>query len=474
MTERPNIILCTCDQLRAFETGCYGNEFIVTPNIDRLASEGVRFEQAVTNFPVCMAARSVLLSGQCNRTCTGGIANVEFTSFEGNHELPEYPFPGRPHLKDTTLPEMLQAAGYDTAVIGKWHIHSWPHDIGFDYYLIPRVHHCHTGQHYTENGDPEFVPSGYSVDFEADRVESFFKEKTDQEKPFFLYYNISPPHCPMSDAPERYTTMYDPEAVPLRENVNPELRLKNQDHWFKVYCWDFRYYKFHLPYTEKLPQNFTIRDVTALYYGMTTWVDDTVGRMLAALESAGLAENTIVIFTSDYGDNLGSHGMVQKNTPNEESLRVPYIIRWPAKLATNKVDHTNVISHVDIMPTLLSLLDYPIPDHIDGRDFKSMLKDVGGSSDTNSHAYFETSEGAGIRTTDRLCFIPYDDAHSAKEIRSNTRKLAETPAQFYNLTNDPYEQDNLAGADREQEEQTRLIRMVHDWNKHVPWMHQSK
>jgi len=463
MTERPNIILCTCDQLRAFETGCYGNEFIVTPNIDRLASEGVRFEQAVTNFPVCMAARSVLLSGQYNRTCTGGIANVEFTSFEGNHELPEYPFPGRPHLKDTTLPEMLQAAGYDTAVIGKWHIHSWPHDIGFDYYLIPRVHHCHTGQHYTENGDPEFVPSGYSVDFEADRVESFF-----------LYYNISPPHCPMSDAPERYTTMYDPEAVPLRENVNPELRLKNQDHWFKVYCWDFRYYKFHLPYTEKLPQNLTIRDVTALYYGMTTWVDDTVGRMLAALESAGLAENTIVIFTSDYGDNLGSHGMVQKNTPNEESLRVPYIIRWPAKLATNKVDHTNVISHVDIMPTLLSLLDYPIPDHIDGRDFKSMLKDVGGSSDTNSHAYFETSEGAGIRTTDRLCFIPYDDAHSAKEIRSNTRKLAETPAQFYNLTNDPYEQDNLAGADREQEEQTRLIRMVHDWNKHVPWMHQSK
>ena len=94
----PNIILCMCDQLRAFEVGCYGNPVIRTPNLDRLAAEGVRFETAVTTYPVCMAARSVLLSGQYNRTCTGGVGNVATGQGEGRIYFPQYPFAGRPHL----------------------------------------------------------------------------------------------------------------------------------------------------------------------------------------------------------------------------------------------------------------------------------------------------------------------------------------------------------------------------------------
>ena len=137
----PNIILCMCDQLRAFEVGCYGNPVIRTPNIDRLAAEGVRFETAVTTFPVCMAARSVTLSGQYNRTCTGGVGNVATGQGEGRIYFPQYPFAGRPHLREATLPEILHGLGYHTAAIGKWHIHTWPHDIGFDQYVIPRVNH---------------------------------------------------------------------------------------------------------------------------------------------------------------------------------------------------------------------------------------------------------------------------------------------------------------------------------------------
>ena len=189
MPDQPNIIVCMCDQLRAFEVGCYGNSVIRTPNIDALAACGARFETAVTNYPICMAARSVLISGQYNRTCTGGISNFHWRveNRERKNIIPEYPFPGRPHLPNPTLPEVLRNHGYYTAAIGKWHIHSWPHDVGFDYYLIPRVHHCHTGQSFTENGGPEFVAPGYSVDFEADRMETFLKDRAENKDPFFLY-----------------------------------------------------------------------------------------------------------------------------------------------------------------------------------------------------------------------------------------------------------------------------------------------
>lgn len=111
MPDRPNVVLCICDQLRAFETGCYGNPVIQTPNVDSLARDGSRFELAVTNFPVCMASRSVLLSGEYNRTCTGGVGNVHFQTRAGDCAMPEYPYPGRPHLKDTTLPELLRGGG---------------------------------------------------------------------------------------------------------------------------------------------------------------------------------------------------------------------------------------------------------------------------------------------------------------------------------------------------------------------------
>jgi len=166
-----------CDQLRAFEVQCYGNDVVQTPNIDRLASEGVRFDVAVTNNPVCMPARSIVLTGQYSRTCCGNLNNYVALSPDGGWIMPEYPRRGRPHLKDPTLPEILHSNGYHTAAIGKWHIHSWPHDVGFNYYLIPRVYHVHVGQKFTENGGPEFIPEGFTVDFEADKVGEFLQSQ---------------------------------------------------------------------------------------------------------------------------------------------------------------------------------------------------------------------------------------------------------------------------------------------------------
>ena len=454
MSEQPNIIVCICDQLRAFETGCYGNPVIQTPNVDRLAREGVRFELAVTNFPVCMAARSVLLSGEYNRTCTGGVSNVAFETQAGDFSMPEYPYAGRPHLREQTLPEVLRGAGYETAVIGKWHIHSWPNDVGFDSYLIPRVHHCHSGQSYTQDGGQEFVPEGWSVDFEAGRVEEFLGERKDAGRPFFLYYSISPPHCPVADAPEGYLSMYDPAAIPLRPNVDLSRPLNDQDYWYKVYRWDFRHYNLHLPYTERLPVGYDLRRLIAEYYGMTTWMDRAVGRMMAALDRAGLAENTIVVFTSDHGDNLGSLGLVQKGGPTEESIRIPMVIRAPG-VASGTVVGDRVASLVDVAPTLIAAIGEDAPSHMPGQD---LLDDA---APVRDHAVIEIGHGAAVRTPTHMLHLPAEQSSG---------RLATAPADFYDLTSDPYQLNNLAGTGAQPETARHLDALLREWDERMPWM----
>lgn len=460
MKPRPNIILCACDQLRAFEVGCYGNPVIRTPNMDRLAAEGVRFETAVTNFPVCMAARSILLSGQYNRACTGGVANVAFPWRPGRGSMPEYPDPGRPHLRQPTVAECLRELGYHTAAIGKWHIHSWPHDVGFDYYLIPRVHHCHTGQSFTENGGPEFVPDGYSVDFESARVADYLRDQAGGDRPFFLYYNISPPHCPLADAPEKYLRMYPPESVPIRPNVDLTKPLKEQDHWFRVYRYDFRHYELRLPYADHLPEGYDLRALIAEYYGLTTWADDALGTVLRALDDTGLAEDTIVVLTSDHGDNLGSLGLVQKGGPNEESIRIPMLLRWPAGAKPRRVVPDQVASLVDIMPTLLDLVGACPPGHVHGCSLAPLVR---GESETTArpHAFLETGHGAGIRTPGHMYFLPFAaDGHT----------LADRPSQLYHLDSDPYELQNLADEQGDSETAKALDATLREWDRATPWM----
>ncbi len=454
----PNIILCTCDQLRSFEIGCYGAEGIRTPNMDRLASEGVRFETAVTNYPVCMAARSVLLSGMYNRSCTGGVSNVAYPTKPGDHAMPEYPERGRPHLKEPTLAEVLRDAGYATSVIGKWHIHSWPHDVGFDHYVIPRVHHCHSGQSFTEDGGPEFVPEGWSVDYEAERVEKYLAQRASDHRPFFLYYNISPPHCPVADAPDRYLSMYDPATVPLRPNVDLTQPLSNEAHWLRVYRFDFRYYSLGLPYADVLPEGYGLRELTAEYRGLTTWADDAFGRMLSALDRTGMADDTIVLFTSDHGDNLGSHGLVQKGGPTEESVRIPWIVRAPGRLRPAIADR-HVASLVDVAPTLLALAGLPTPAHMHGRDLGPALRGEGGGP--AGHAIIETGGGAAIRTLDAMCFVPF---------RPGERELDRKPSMMYDIGSDPFQFRNLADDPSAAAEADNLARIIRDWDARTPWM----
>lgn len=463
MPRPPNIVICQADQLRAFEVGCYGHPVVRTPNIDRLAAAGTRFETAVTSFPVCMAARSALLSGQYARRCTNGVANFAHVS-EGHVDMPEYPAHGRPHLPDPTLPEILADHGYHNAAIGKWHIHTWPHDVGFHEYLIPRVHHCHTGQSYTRNGGPEFVPPGYSVDFEAAEVERFLADRRGAAEPFFLYYNISPPHCPLADAPERVRAMYDPAAMVLRPNADPDGPLPNGEYHLRVYRWDFRFYNHHLPHTETLPAGYGLRELHAEYAGMTTWADECVGRMLDALHSAGLEEQTVVLLTSDHGDNLGSHGRAQKDTLDEESIRVPLVVRCAGRPArAPRVASGHVASTIDVMPTLLELAGLEPPAHVHGSSLAPILRGEREALE-RPHAFVETGgDGVGVRTPTHLYGVS----------RTNRRDLAERPHRFHDLRADPYQLRNLAGGGEQVETARALDSLLRAWDARTPWMHRD-
>jgi arylsulfatase A-like enzyme len=435
MGRPPNIVVCTADQLRPFALGCYGDGVARTPHLDRLAREGVRFEHAISNAPVCMAGRSVLVSGQHNRTCTGGVTNVSYQGPEGDFVMPDYPFPGRPHLPDPTLPEILRERGYHTATIGKWHIHSWPEDVGFDRYTIPRVHHCHSHQLFTDDGGPEYAPTGFSVDFEAERVAAFLREQSASARPFFLSYNISPPHCPLADAPERYLRLFDPASIPLRPNVDLAAERPREDYWFRVYRWDFRYYNLRLPYTLELPPGYDLRSLIAEYYGLTSWVDDAVGAMLGALDQTGLAEDTVVLFTADHGDCLGSNRLWQKGNPMEESIRVPFLLRWPAmrSLEPGQVPRAQVASLLDVAPTLLALAGGPAPAHLQGTDLSAVV--LGREPATERPwAVAEMPRWTCVRTPSAMCSVSSGGGEA----------WPRAPEHLYDLDADPFELSDLA------------------------------
>ncbi|HJP31735.1 MAG TPA: sulfatase-like hydrolase/transferase [Candidatus Latescibacteria bacterium] len=468
--KQPNIILCMCDQLRAFETGCYGNQVIRTPNIDRLAAHSVRFDVAVTSNPVCMAARSGVLSGQHSRTCNGHLENDFVDTGGKGWSVLEPEFPERErgaHLPGTTLPEALSAAGYRSTAIGKWHIRPAPEAIGFDHSVLPLNNHRHSHQQFMIDGADPVPVDGFSVEREIDRVEEFLTNAAAAPDPFFLYYNIMPPHMPLGDMPGTYRDMYAPEDVPLRPNVVRDGQLPSSEEWFRIYLWDYVYYHYREPHTLELPPGFDIRTLTALYYGAVTWVDDMVGRMMGSLKASGLADDTIVIFTSDHGDNLGSHHQWNKGVLLEESIRIPMLYHFPGSWAA-AVNRDQVASTIDIMPTIIEACGLPLPEDLQGQSLLPILSGKGTALD-RSWSFVETSDSGagqnlteiGIRTPTHLYGMCLD---------GQSHRLVDADYCFYDLERDPYELDNLAGTDRAPDLEGQLRQLLLNWHGQTGWL----
>jgi len=469
---QPNVVVVLADQLRAFEVGCYGNLSVRTPNIDRLAAEGVRFDVAVTNNPVCTPARSCLLTGQYSRTCTGELGNV----------ADDPPCPRRRRLVDPTMAEVLRDAGYRTGLVGKWHIDPSPMILGFDSALYPLTVHRYSQQTYIENDDRWFTVGAFSPDFEADAACRFVAENKD--RPFFLYYNIPVPHNPIGpgELPERFANMFDPTSVPLRPNVWQDGRMAGDDTWFKVMrSWDYFWRMWgpcwnaapscgypdavgELP-VDALPENYSLPDLAALYYGATSWADTLLGRVIGAIEENGLADNTLIVFLSDHGDNLGSHHLFNKDCLYEEAIRIPFILRRPGALAPI-VNSEQIAQIIDVAPTLLAMCGLEVPESMQGRDLSDVVR---GHSDamSDNFAFIETDPSQfgqptiGIRSPEMLYGMT---------LSTDCRTIDDDHAFLFNLKADPYQQSNLADAVGSDPIRAELKERLATWHQSTPWL----
>jgi arylsulfatase A-like enzyme len=409
------------------------------------------FECALTNNPLCVPARSSLLTGQYSRTCGGSLDN----------SFADSPSDKRERMLDTTIAEQFKMAGYKTALIGKWHTYTKPCNVGFDYSLYPRVAHSYRDQVYYEN-EREFVVHEFSEDYNIAKVEEYLTENMDT--PFFLHYNISLPHMPLlQDVPEKYSKMFSRDDVILRENVKSEGRLPYDENWFLIYLYDHIYYNH--PNKEdafKLPEGFDIYDLYALYYGAVKCVDEMVGRLSRALEDNGLEDDTIILFCADHGDNLGSFGYWNKSMLIEESIRIPMIVSWPGIIAAQKNDE-QIAQTIDIMPTLLDLAGIEIPDSVQGKSLADVLLGEKKSLPEN-YAFIETNEyKIGIRTPVYLY---------AMEISKEDKQVIDDSLYFYDLIEDPYQKNNLAKSHGGALSADRLKNRLLEWNRKTPWLKQ--
>lgn len=329
---KPNVLIVLTDEWRAQAVGYAGDPNARTPRIDALAAESVNFENAVAGAPVCCPARASLLTGQYPLEHGVYINDVELEP------------------TGTTLGEALREAGYRTGYIGKWHLYGSPDGrygrrkdpvppdkhFGFDYWKAAECTHDYDNSFYFDGADPEpRYWQGYDAEAQTSDACRFIAEQG--EEPYALVVSYGPPHFPLHTAPRRYRDRYSDAVISLRPNV---------------------------------PDALAEVSTTALrgYYAHIAALDDCLGRLLDAVANSGAAEDTIVVFTSDHGDMLGSQGIQPdvKCMPWDESVLVPLLIRYPARFG-GRTESTPV-NTPDLMPTLLGLCGIPVPATVSGTD----------------------------------------------------------------------------------------------------------
>ncbi|MCY4327479.1 MAG: sulfatase-like hydrolase/transferase, partial [Rhodobacteraceae bacterium] len=389
-----------------------GNPDVKTPNLDRLALEGVCFDEAFTSYPLCTPFRASLLTGKYAHQ-----AGLYSNHFPINTDQP-------------SLAPSLNATGYKSGYIGKWHLYGGPKPgfvppglarMGFDHFVGYNRGHYYMNAIFYRDTDQPYRCKRYEPDFQTDHTIEFMESAVEAGDPFYAYVCFGPPHFPM-DMPEHWRCMYDPDKITLPNGTpNPELQKRRaQERTHLDYDGDDRFgERSKVEQIEgqdpEIETEGQIRKFVAEYYGMISNVDWNVGRLLNWLDAKGLSNDTIVFFFSDHGDMLGQHGSYCgiKRQAYRASAHVPLLVRYPARFAKDKRVDSLVDVAVDTMPTLLETCGVEIPEGVQGHSYLTLLQ--GDDAPIRDHVQFELMKAdfggrperhvkpeRGIRTKDWL------------------------------------------------------------------------
>lgn len=396
---RPNVIVFLTDQQRHDTIGAYGNPLYLTPNLNAYAKRGTLCEHAFSPQPVCGPARSCIQTGKY-ATQTGCFHNG-------------VPLNNRPNR---SLAQCFGEAGYHTAYIGKWHlaengIVGQEERAGYQYWLASNLLEFSSDAYdlvmYDNDNQPVKVP-GYRVDGVVDRAIRYIDDH--QKEPFFLFVSILEPHC------QNCSYSYAAPAY---------IGQDYQSRW--------------------MPPDLAALGGTAHadmseYLSMVKRIDEAYGRMMDALRSLGLLDNTVVLFTSDHGEHFMTRNTTNKMSPHEASIHVPMVFHGPGFEGGRRLGE--MISLVDIMPTLLTAAGIPIPQEVAGQPIQKLL---GNEKETWRDAAFiqvsETQVGRAIRTEKWKYAVAAPGANPFRDSGSDTYQEME----LYDLEHDPYELRNLIG-----------------------------
>lgn len=422
----PNVVVFVTDDQRMDAMSAYGNRILRTPNMDRIAREGIRFEQAFVTDSLCAPSRASILTGLYPHA-HGVISNGDGPQFEGAPGL---------RADQPTFVDRLQAGGWHTGLVGKWHLPSRPD--GFDHWVIFSWQGEYHDPEMLANGVPLKL-RGHADDIVGDQALAFL-DAHPRQQPFCLLVHFKSPHRNWQPA-ARYAHAFEGVDIPAPDTLldkladRPEALRKAE-----LALADVPDYRDRVPASlspaERARRNldFMVRD----YYRVLLSVDDNVGRVLDRLDADGSASDTIVVYTSDNGFFLGEHGLFDKRLMYESSIRVPLLLRWPAQVPAGQVDRSHMALNIDIAPTLLDLCAAGEVPAMQGRSLRPLLR--GGDAPWREdflYEYFEYPAGHCVRKHRGLRTARWKLIH-----------FFEQPQEWelYDLQADPQERTNLIDA----------------------------
>jgi arylsulfatase A-like enzyme len=407
----PNILWIMADDHARHALSCYGSKINRTPNLDRIATEGIRFDNAFCTNSLCAPSRAVLLTGKYSHI-NGMLDNKDSSVFDGSQQ---------------TFPKLLRKAGYRTGVIGKWHLVSDP--TGFDYWNILPGQGVYHDPIFIEMGTKKKRP-GYVTDIITDDSMKFIKESAG--KPFCLLMHHKAPHRRW-EPDDKHMSMYADKDVAEPETFNDDyrnragaaehadMRIANMPDWVKEQPAGM---------TPEQTKHWNYERFIKDYLRVIASIDDNVGRVLEMLDRAGLAKNTVVAYTSDNGFFLGDHGWFDKRFMYQESHSLPLLFRYPALIAAGRAEK-HMVLNLDFAPTLLALAGVPVPSDIQGMSMLPLLKG---------------EKNARWRESVYYHYYEYPDWHRVRPhygVRTERYKLIHYPTvdewELFDLKNDPHE-----------------------------------